>query len=209
MLAKTRAVSWSPRQQEQELSFHLSAQTCREPCTPCRTACRTHSAVMPTRSWHTGRPAHSPLREEKGSNPMQSLCTAQGCSELALLDPIWDEGQSSAATTCQTPAPGCTPTRISRSDPASLSWSSIHSLRQSHTAVCGCLEGLLSPLPPPHRAVPLREPPASLSPTCGTVQRVCASGRCAPADTTSLHQLLALVHLVSLTTETSRASPTA
>ena len=30
--------------------------------------------------------------EEKGSNPTQSLCTAQDCSELALLDPIWDEG---------------------------------------------------------------------------------------------------------------------
>ena len=33
------------------------------------------------------RPARSPL--QRGSNPTQSLCTAQGCSELALLDPIW------------------------------------------------------------------------------------------------------------------------
>ena len=49
---------------------------------------------------HTVQPCHSLpgtqggqhtalCSEEKGSNPMQSLCTAQGCSELALLDPIW------------------------------------------------------------------------------------------------------------------------
>ena len=115
-----------------------------------------------------GQRADPTLREEKGSNPTQSLCTAQGCSELALLDPIWGKIVLSSHD-LPTPAPGCTPARISRSDPASLSWSSMHSLDSPHTAVCDCLEGLLSPLPPPHRAVPLREPPASLSPTCGTV----------------------------------------
>ena len=85
--AKTRAVSWSPRQQEQELSFHLSAQTLppqpREPCTyllhwPLP---HTRAAVPLAPGTEGGQRADPTLREEKGSNPTQSLCTAQGCSE--------------------------------------------------------------------------------------------------------------------------------
>ena len=85
-----------PRQQEQELSFHLSAPILplqpREPCTLCCTACRTHSAACHSLLGTQGGQRAALCSEEKGSNPTQSLCTAQDCSELALLDPIWDEG---------------------------------------------------------------------------------------------------------------------
>ena len=40
---------------------------------------------------------------------------------MAPLDPIWDEGQSSAATTRQTPAQRRTPARISHGGPVALS----------------------------------------------------------------------------------------
>ena len=136
------------------------------------------SAVMPTRSLGTQGGQRAALcREEKGSNPTQSLCTAQGCSELALLDPIWDEGQSSAATTCQTPALGCLLICISRSDPASLSWSSMHSLRQPPHGGLWLPRGPSVPTATSTPCCATLWTPASLSPTCGTVQRVCASGR--------------------------------
>ena len=107
----------------------------RPAASPAHPAARpaAHTCSLPLAPGTQGGQHTALCSEEKGSNPTQSLCTAQGCSELALLDPIWDEGQSSAATTCQTPAQRRTPTRISHSDSASLSWSSIHSLETAPT----------------------------------------------------------------------------
>ena len=68
---------------------------------PASAATRTlHISAAVASAAHTVQPCHSLpgtqggqhtalCSEKKGSNPMQSLCTAQGCSELALLDPIW------------------------------------------------------------------------------------------------------------------------
>ena len=121
VLAADGAVSWSPRQQEQEPSLRPRTGLLRALHTLLHWPLPHTQRSLPLAPGTQGGQHTALCREEKGSNPMQSLCTAQGCSELALLDPIWDEGQSSAATTCQTPAQRRTPTRISRSDPASLS----------------------------------------------------------------------------------------
>ena len=64
-LAKTRAASLGRHGSKNKSCPSAPAQTLplqpREPCTPCRTACRTHVQPAP-RSWHTGRPARSPLQ---------------------------------------------------------------------------------------------------------------------------------------------------
>ena len=110
---RRRGVSWSARQQEQELSLRPRTGLPRALHTLPHTQCSLSLAPG-----HTGRPARRPdsAVRRRAATPCSPSAQHKSCSELALLDPIWDEGQSSAATTCQTPAPGCTPTRISQSD---------------------------------------------------------------------------------------------
>ena len=143
-------VSWSPRQQEQELSFHLSAQTLplqpREPCT-----CLLHWPLPHTRAavplapgTQGGQRADPTLREEKGSSARSP--SAQHRAALSSISRSHrDEGQSSAATTCQTPALGCLLMCISRSDMYQLSrvirCTSLTVPTQWHVIVLG---GLLS-----------------------------------------------------------------
>ena len=113
-----------PRQQEQELSFRLSAQTLplqsENPAHICRMACRTH--VQPaTRSWHTGRPTRRPDSAVRRRAATPRSPSAQHRAALSSTSARRDDSLSSHPITRQTPAQRRTPARISRSDPAALS----------------------------------------------------------------------------------------
>ena len=81
---RRRAVSWSAMAAGARAVFPSPHSPCLRShenlahiC--CIGLCRIHKCSLPLAPGHTGRPIHSPL--QRGSNPMQSLCTAQGCSE--------------------------------------------------------------------------------------------------------------------------------
>ena len=121
---RRRGVSWSARQQEQGLSLRLSAQIClcsHEPCTYLLQAYRTHSAACHSLPGTQGpRPTRRPdSAVGRRAAVHTALCTAQA----ALSSTSIPSGTKtvSAATTCQTPALGYTPARISHSGPAARS----------------------------------------------------------------------------------------
>ena len=130
-------VSWSPRQQEQERPS-VPAQTCREPCTLCRMACRTHSAACPSLLAHRAASAQPSAVRRRAATPRSP--SAQHRAALSSISRSHrDEGQSSAATTYRRlhrdALPHASLTVTLQHSPGSLT----PSLDSPHTVLCDCL----------------------------------------------------------------------
>ena len=89
MAARIRAVPPSPHR-PCLCSHENPAHIC------CIGLCRTHSAACPSLLAHRAASTQPSAVRRRAATPCSPSAQHKSCSELALLDPIWDEGQSSA-----------------------------------------------------------------------------------------------------------------
>ena len=97
----------------------VPAQACHEPCTPCCTVCRTHSAACPSLPGTQGpRPARRPdsaVRRRAAVHAVP-LHRAQELLRIGTSIPSGTRDSFQQPWPARQPALGCTPTRISQSD---------------------------------------------------------------------------------------------